>query len=1050
MRFSYTWLVIFFVLTILGVIVLPRLGVRQSAVVEYPSISVSCSWPGATAEAAERLITSKIEGALNTIGGIEKISSLTRKGSVSVTIKFDQYTVIEQIRLEVSMLIRQIYPNLPEGCSYPVITTNTPSRQIHAKPLLTYTLTAPETPGQIQENADKYFKGKLSAVKGVDKIDIYGGVDSYIRIEYNSDLMHFLGIYESDIKEALTNAIQRIDVGDLSDSSKSGEQMSSYLFVDNSKKYLGFENIPLKLSGDRIVYFRDIARITKNEEIPGNFYRINGENAVYLVIYPDDDENNLQLASVLKEEINKIITGLPAGYKLILLQDSTEYITARLENIYYRTLLTVFILLVFVMLVYRNVRYTAALLVSLVVNLGISFFIYFLLGLELHLYSLAGITISLGIIIDNMIIMSDHLMRYRNKKVFIVILASTATTLAALSVIYLLPVEIRLDLWDFATVIFTNLIVSVFVALFFIPAYLSRFQVIQLSRNNNNYRRKRLVIRGYKIYGGILLFLIKRKRSVIILALLSFGLPVFLLPVKLDGTNWYHTLYNQTLGSEVYQEKIRPLSDKLLGGALRLFTLYVFENSYYESQEQTTIYVNASVPEGYKITELDKVFHNLETIIGQFREVDLYITKINGIHNASVTITIKPEYEDTAFPFFLKNLLIRNSMNYDGMSWNISGAGKGFSSSHKYNEPVNYSVILKGYNYYDLVDQAERFSEKLMRNPRIRNINFDADNRWYYREKLYEYNLFADEYMLAFYGISLKDFHNVLLKSNNQGTWISSLITKQGFTPVMLVALESDENDLWHVMNTPTKYSGSIIKPNSLSECRKQSASTVIVKEDQQYIKRVEYNYLGKLKFGDKFLNEVIEEMRKEMPAGYNIESSKYQWQDKAKIHSSLLLVIFVIIYIICAVLFESLRHPFIILFTVPLSYIGIFLTYYLADISYDMGGFASFVLLSGLVLNSAIYLVNEFNMFAKDKRFIKRSATSLYIKAIDSKIIPVIITILSTVMGLLPFIFAGQNEHFWFSLGIGSIGGLLFSLVVILVYLPIMLIPKEEKKPGP
>ena len=143
----------------------------------------------------------------------------------------------------------------------------------------------------------------------------------------------------------------------------------------------------------------------------------------------------------------------------------------------------------------------------------------------------------------------------------------------------------------------------------------------------------------------------------------------------------------------------------------------------------------------------------------------------------------------------------------------------------------------------------------------------------------------------------------------------------------------------------------------------------------------------------------------------------------------------------ICSILFESLKQPFIILSVIPISFIGVFLTFYLFDFNFDQGGLASFVLLSGITVNASIFIINGFNKLRKT--FPEKDSILLYIEAFKQKIFPILLTVVSTILGFIPFVKDGQNEVFWFALGVGTIGGLIFSLVGILFYLPVFTLKK-------
>ena len=179
------------------------------------------------------------------------------------------------------------------------------------------------------------------------------------------------------------------------------------------------------------------------------------------------------------------------------------------------------------------------------------------------------------------------------------------------------------------------------------------------------------------------------------------------------------------------------------------------------------------------------------------------------------------------------------------------------------------------------------------------------------------------------------------------------------------------------------------------------------------------------------------------MPVGYKCRNTSYgYYQDKGTQYWLLGLII-IIIFFVCSILFESLRLPLAIISLIPVSFIGTFLTYWLSGVEFGTGGFASMVLLSGLTVNAGIYIVCEY----RNQKAAYPSVTPLrtYIRAYSHKITAVFLTILSTVLGLVPFFIDGAKELFWFSFAVGSTGGLLFSIVALVVVMPIFLKLKME-----
>ncbi len=244
-------------------------------------------------------------------------------------------------------------------------------------------------------------------------------------------------------------------------------------------------------------------------------------------------------------------------------------------------------------------------------------------------------------------------------------------------------------------------------------------------------------------------------------------------------------------------------------------------------------------------------------------------------------------------------------------------------------------------------------------------------------------------------------------------------------------------------MNTPL--TENELKASDFVSIVKQEEQQHIYKENQSYLRIVDFQYIGYEKFGRKYLNKVLDELRAEMPAGYSAEpaESRYDYKKMTIPYTLLILFIALIIFVLCSILFESLTRPFAILLTVPASFIGVFLTFYLFDLNFDQGGYASFILITGLVVNSAIYILYDFDNLRKTKHMANQH--KVYLKAFNHKIVPILLTILSTVLGLIPFIAGSQNEVFWYALAAGTMGGLLFSILIIVIYLPVFVLKRKH-----
>jgi multidrug efflux pump subunit AcrB len=212
----------------------------------------------------------------------------------------------------------------------------------------------------------------------------------------------------------------------------------------------------------------------------------------------------------------------------------------------------------------------------------------------------------------------------------------------------------------------------------------------------------------------------------------------------------------------------------------------------------------------------------------------------------------------------------------------------------------------------------------------------------------------------------------------------------------------------------------------------------------------VDFDYYGSSNFGSKYLNKTLDELRPEFPPGYTAERKQFYWgSEKTQRQYGLVAIMIVAVYAICAVLFNNLKIPFYIIATVPVSFIGLFLTFALFGFYFDQGGYAAFVLLVGLVVNGAIFIYYDYrNSLPTPWRFSpvlpiqKPSAKKqnlVLMRAIQLKSWPITLTIISTVAGLIPFLLEGDTEIFWFAFAAGTIGGLVFSMVALFVFLPVL-----------
>jgi multidrug efflux pump subunit AcrB len=1032
---SFSVLIIFVLLMIVGASLLPFLNVQLTPSRSLPGLSVSYRWPDASARVIEQEVTSKLEGLFSSVKGVKEVSSRSSKGYGSINLSFKKTVNLDAARFEVASLIRRAYSDLPEQVSFPELSMSASGE--NSSPILTYTLNASESPFFIQKYAESHLVPKLSVIPGISGVKVYGSTPYEWEIRFNSDLAQQLGIRSNEIAQSVSNYFRKdyLGQGTVSEVTSDAETITGIYLSNNVADTVAWRSIPVKKVKNRMILLGDIATIAYKEQQASSYFRINGLNTINMVIYPEDNVNNLVLAKKVREEVKQLKAALPPGYSLLLANDTTQYLNDELNKISERTIFSLIILLTFVLLISRKFKYLLLITVGIMANLLIACIFYYALKIEIHLYTLAGITISFGMIIDNSIIMIDHILHQGNRKAFLAILASTLATVGALCVIFFFKEEQKINLIEFAQVIIVNLTVSMGVALFFIPALMEKVK-LRMPKTTRNFRRKRRAVRISRFYERSIRFSKRYKWAYIILFILGFGIPVQWLPTKIEQEGSWAEWYNKTLGSPWFTEDVRPIAEKALGGSLRLFSEFVFENSYYSEPSRTTLYARGTMPEGCTVQQLNDAVVLMENFLSKFNEIDIFQTSITAYNNSSITIQFKPEYEFGSFPYFLKEEITSKAISLGGMDWSVYGVGQGFSNSLN-SGYKNSQIILEGYNYDQLYGYADQLKSKLSENERVKDIEISGSTGWNVKT-LYEYAINFNHEGLGLNNVNVGQFYS-FLKDKVYKAGLSPVYVNNELQPVSLVSDSYGVFNVWDLNNRPVSIGEKQFKLSSFGTVGKQKSGNEINKTNQQYQLVVAYDFIGPEPLSKMVREQHEKELSQILPLGYSIRQMTWGgWDKRDKKQYFLILIVILIIYFICSILLESLLQPLAIIFMIPVSFIGVFLTFYLFDFNFDQGGFASFILLCGIVVNAGLYIINDYNNFCRAKGI--RNSLRIYIKAFNHKIIPIFLTIISTVLGLVPFVWSGQKEVFWFAFAAGSMGGLIFSIVAVFIYLPLFL----------
>jgi len=1050
-RSQFTPIFVLAIIMVIGAALISRIDVADNPRPRQGStLTISFSWPGTSAKVIEQNVTSQIEGLVSAVKGVGSVSSESYFGSGRVVVQLKKNTDVSVIKFEIASLLKQVHKKFPEKVSYPTLeggnVVNEQQKKEVTKHLLTYQVNSGLSDEQLKEYVARMIEPELRRIEEVRHVEVTGGNSKYIEISYDPFVLSNYGLSASDMEKAIRSFMGRNDImGEIHSRDYYGNKEKMALFLSTTKFSHPLEEMSVGEMDGKTVYLNDLATYEYKDRTPDSFFRVNGLNTIYLNIHVDAEANLIKLSSELRKKVDGLSKRLKAGVYLTLIHDAAGEKESELHKLVWRSLLSLSILLLFLFAVYRSWRYMFILAITLTANILAAIIVYWLFDIRLHIYSLAGITVSLGLIIDASVVMVDHYSYYRNRRTFLAILAALLTTIGSLVVVFWLPEHLQNDLWDFAWIIIINLTTALLVAYFFVPALVEALHYN--SRQQGTIRHRRILLWWKRFYTRYIVFVQKRKWVYVVLLVLAFGIPFHLLPGYWDSQQsytkdniyrqenepWYVMVYNSTFGSKFFQTKCKEPLAKIFGGSVRLFSESLSEHSFSSNDErEKKLIIRAQMPLGGTVDQLNEKVLLVEQFLSTFKEIERYETRVER-WGATIEVKFKKEYRNLSFPYILESKVIGKIIKIGGADWSTSGVSeRGFSNSLLLQHRSS-RIEIAGYNYDRLYRIAEDMCSEMKKNNRIVDITIETPGHEHQEEELYmEY----EKERIAMYGFDIGAAHHSL-KEILAGYDIDKYEDKNVSIPIHLKSDGYDRFDLWQLQNSYLKVNGTDTKLADFMNIEKREAKNCIPKVNQEYTLRVAFNILGSNTYAVKYMKGITEMFNSRMPVGYRCINKTQGYHEDSATQYWLIGLIAIIIFFICSILFENLYHAFVIVMLIPVSLIGTFLTYYLTGAEFGSGGYASMVMLSGLTVNAGIYILHEYRSYG-------RRGIRQYVRAYNHKIIAVLLTVLSTVLGLIPFLIDGKDEPFWFSFALGTVGGLLFSLIVLVFVMPIMIKSKD------
>ena len=381
--------------------------------------------------------------------------------------------------------------------------------------------------------------------------------------------------------------------------------------------------------------------------------------------------------------------------------------------------------------------------------------------------------------------------------------------------------------------------------------------------------------------------------------------------------------------------------------------------------QQTYIDIYITLPRGSDLERTDELALSFEESLTRLPEVERFVTRVQGTWS-HIRVTFPEELERTAVPPAIKEQMVAYSLQFSGAEVRVQGFGPSFYGGG--GSPPNYSIQILGYNYERVRDIAEDLGGRLTRMSRIRDVDTNASGYWYVRDRATEFVVEIDRDALARYDLSVEELV-VRLNAVVRGQTSQSLMKIGGEEVRFDVKVEGYRDvDLRQLEETIiVGTNGTGIRLGDVVSIAPKEILSRIRRENQQYERTVAYEFRGPTKLGDLVRDAVIEATT--LPPGYTIEEAEgWRWSEEEREQIYLVLAISILlVYMVTAALFESMKQPLCVLLTVPMALIGVFLMFFYTNATFTREAYIGVIMMGGIVVNNAILLVDHINQIRRE-----------------------------------------------------------------------------------
>jgi HAE1 family hydrophobic/amphiphilic exporter-1 len=986
-------------LVLFGLIALQDLKVNLLPDLSYPTLTVRTEYRGAAPEEIETLLTRPVEESVGVVTNVRNVKSVSRAGQSDVILEFAWGTDMDRAGLDVREKLEVL--QLPLEASRPLLLRFNPATD----PIMRFGLTLGEEAGVADESslkllrryADEEIKKLLEPVEGVAAVKISGGLEDEVQIEIDQRKMAQLKLSLEDLTARLAAENVNVSAGRL----EQGTQRYLVRTINQFGSVEEFGSLIVATGTGRPVYLRDIARVKAGYSEREAIIRMNGREAVEIAIYKEGDANTVSVAAGVRERIAELRDELPAGAQLENVDDQSVFIDRAIGEVINAAVLggLLAVLVIFVFL--RNIWFTLTIAVSIPVSIIATFFLMGQAGISLNIMSLGGIALATGLLVDNGIVVLENISRYRSAGQDLVaaairgcsevggaVIASTLTTIAVfLPLAFVEGVAGQLFRDQALTVTFA-LAVSLGVAMTVIPMMASARGRRTLPREPGSSRFGRWFAGRY---AALLNLALRRRAMTLLVAVVLLGLAAVLL---------------RSVGTELVPQL-----------------------------EQGRFEVELEAAPGTPLEETDRLGAGLQALAASQPSVDYTY----GVAGSGNRIDANPTESGENIARMLVVMAPGSGAEKQGSVVEILrdkvresvGLETNFAAPELLSFDKPLEIEIQGYDLDALRSASDDVLQRLRSSDRFADVESSVERGHP------EIQIFFDQERAAALGLTVKQISDQVV-GKIRGRVATRYSWRDRKIDVLVRLSEEERQSIAAVRELIVNPESERPVPlSSVAEIRVAEGPSEIRRSDQERVALIQAN----LAYGD--LGSAVDEAEAllegvQLPYGLSMQITGQSEEMEASFRSlwfALALAVF-LVYLVMASQFESLLHPFVILFSIPLAGIGVALALWLTDTRLSVIVFIGLIMLAGIVVNNAIVLVDLINQL--------RAGGSERIEAICEaarlRLRPIMMTTLTTVLGLLPMaIGLGEGAEMRSPMAITVIGGLLTSTLLTLVVVPVM-----------